>query len=62
MMSFEEYMARRQGGDPLGTPAEMLARAGIDPGGPNEVEVKRTVKREKKRDLLAKVPGAVARS
>lgn len=61
MMSFKEYMARRQGGDPLGTPAEMLAKMGISPDVPQEVTVKRMLKREKRRDVIAKPHGASTR-
>lgn len=61
MISFKEYMARRQGGDPLGTPAEMLAKMGISPGMPHDVVVKRKLKRQEKRDLLAKVHGSPVR-
>jgi hypothetical protein len=60
MMTFKEYIARREGGDPLGTPAEMLAKMGVSPGVPHDVVVKRMLKREKRRDALGKVLGGSA--
>jgi hypothetical protein len=43
MISFFEYLSQQRA-DPLGTPEEMLARAGIWPSVPHEVVIKRMVK------------------
>jgi hypothetical protein len=48
MISFYEFITKQQTADPLGTPAEMLARAGIWPSVPHDVVIKRLVKRWKK--------------
>lgn len=49
MLSFFEYAAWREAGDPLGTPAEMLAKMGISPSVPHDVVVRRMLKRARKR-------------
>lgn len=44
MQTFYEYLAQRQA---LPDPVTMYRRLGIDPSGPNDVEVMRLVKRMK---------------
>ncbi|WP_337173532.1 hypothetical protein [Paludisphaera sp.] len=52
MMSFLEYVARRQKAG-LPDPTTMLALLGVDPHGPHEIDVLRMVKDEKKRAAQA---------
>lgn len=60
MMGFLEYAARRQKAA-LPSPEKMLARLGIDPHGPHEIDVMRMVKAEKAAER-ATTKGASRRS
>ena len=52
MIDFHEYVARRQK-PALPSPERLLARLGIDPHGPHEIDILRMVKDEKKRAAQA---------
>jgi hypothetical protein len=56
MITFFEFIARRHGVDPIGTPEEMLARAGIWPSVPHEAVIKRMLKRWMKQALVPARP------
>lgn len=47
MIDFYEYLSRVQA--VLADPTKMMAKLGIDPQGPHEIEVQKIVKRWKKR-------------